>query len=90
MCSNHKYDLLDKEKTKSEINQTVANKIKLEIIDEKSLQAARNVLYENQNLLIVDDDVDSIQIEMREEANENSTLSIWKENFWMCYCIMAI
>lgn len=46
LCSNHKYDLLDKEKTKSEINQTVANKIKLEIIDEKSLQAARNVLYE--------------------------------------------
>lgn len=81
LCSNHKYDLLDKEKTKSEINQTVANKIKLEIIDEKSLQAARNVLYENQNLLIVDDDVDSIQIEMREEANENSTLSILEREF---------
>lgn len=81
LCSNHKYDLLDKEKTKGEINQTVANKIKLEIIDEKSLQAARNVLYENQNLLIVDDDVDSIQIEMREEANENSTLSILEREF---------
>lgn len=81
LCSNHKYDLLDKEKTKGEINQTVANKIKLEIIDEKSLQAARNVLYENQNLLIVDDDVDSIKIEMREEANENSTLSILEREF---------
>lgn len=85
LCSNHKYDLLDKEKTKGEINQTVAKNIELEIIDEKSLQAARNVLYENQNLLIVDDDVDNDvdnnQIEMGEEANENSTLSILEREF---------
>lgn len=76
LYSNHRHDLLDKENIKDEISQAVTKRIELEIIDEKSLQAARNVLYENQNLLVVDDDVHNNQIEIREEANENSTLSI--------------